>query len=87
MRSLLAIGIVCVATAGAVAQTIGTAPGPDPNGKNAGDFMVRFRAIGVLPEASSSSVSAIGGSVDVTKTPAPELDLSYSSPITLPPRS
>ena len=39
--------------------------------------MIRFRAIGVLPQNMSSSVSAIGGRVDVTSTPAPEIDLSY----------
>ena len=39
--------------------------------------MVRVRAIAVIPENLSSSVSAIGGSVGVTTTPAPEADLSY----------
>ncbi len=42
-----------------------------------GNFMVRVRAIGIIPENSSSSVSVIGGSVGVTATPAPEVDLSY----------
>ena len=81
-RCLLPLALLCTATAtaaapGACAQVVGTAPATDPNGKNAGDFMIRFRAIGVLPEVSSSSVSAIGGRVDVTKTPAPEIDLAY----------
>ncbi len=48
----------------------------DP-GLQAGDFMLRIRAIGVIPENLSSSVSVIGGHVDVTATPAPEVDLSY----------
>ena len=43
----------------------------------AGDFLVRIRGIGVIPETSSSSVSLIGGHVDVTATPAPEIDFSY----------
>jgi hypothetical protein len=55
------------------------APGPvDPTtlvGKQARTFMIRVRPIGVLPPASS--VSLIGGHVDVTKTPAPEIDLCY----------
>ncbi len=51
---------------------------PDaPVGKQAGTFMVRVRAIGVIPEDFSSSVSVIGGHVDVTATPAPEVDFSY----------
>jgi outer membrane protein len=52
------------------------APGVDP-GFNAGDFMIRVRAIGVIPEDTSSSVSIVGGHVNVTATPAPEVDLSY----------
>jgi outer membrane protein len=43
----------------------------------AGTVVVRLRAIGVIPENFSSSVSVIGGKVDVTATPAPEVDFSY----------
>ena len=46
-------------------------------GFQAGDFMIRARAIGIIPENLSSSVSLIGGKVDVTATPAPEVDFSY----------
>lgn len=49
----------------------------DDRGLQAGDFLLRLRAIGVFPQNTSSSVSVIGGHVDVTATPAPELDLSY----------
>jgi outer membrane protein len=59
------------AAAGAQAQTV------DDRGFQAGDFLIRIRAIGVIPEDSSSSISSIGGKVNVTPTPAPELDLSY----------
>jgi outer membrane protein len=53
-------------------------PGPgDPVGKQAGTFMVRLRAIGVLPENLGSSISAIGGHVGAADKAAPELDLSY----------
>ena len=53
-------------------------PQADPEaGKHAGSIIVRLRAIGVIPENTSSSVSLIGGSIDVTKTPAPEVDISY----------
>lgn len=48
-----------------------------PVGKEAGAFMMRARAIGVIPLNSSSSISVIGGKVDVSNTAAPELDFSY----------
>lgn len=48
-----------------------------PVGKEAGTFMVRLRAIGVIPENFSSSITPIGGTVGVTATAAPEVDLSY----------
>jgi outer membrane protein len=43
----------------------------------AGDLLVHLRAIGVLPQNFSSSVSVIGGHVDATDQAAPEVDLSY----------
>jgi len=46
-------------------------------GKQAGTFMIRARAIGVLPLDSSSSVSAVGGHVSATDQAAPEVDFSY----------
>lgn len=46
-------------------------------GKEAGTFMVRARAIGVIPEDNSSSISVIGGHVTATAQAAPELDFSY----------
>lgn len=45
--------------------------------KQAGEVLVRARAIGIIPESNNSNVSVIGGHVDVTATPAPELDLTY----------
>jgi outer membrane protein len=54
-------------------------PAPDqtPVGKAAGTFMVRVRAIGVIPENNGSSVSKIGGTVGATAQAAPEADFSY----------
>jgi outer membrane protein len=49
----------------------------DDGGKQAGAFMVRARLIDVIPQTSSSSISVIGGNVDVTSTLAPEVDFSY----------
>jgi outer membrane protein len=46
-------------------------------GKEAGTFMIRARAIGVIPEDNSSSISVIGGHVTATAQAAPELDFSY----------
>lgn len=62
---------------GSAAMAQSPAPMPTTAGFGAGDVVVRVRAIGVIPQDSSSSVSAIGGHVDVTATPAPEIDLSY----------
>lgn len=46
-------------------------------GKEAGTFMIRARAIGVIPENNSSNVSVIGGHVSATAQAAPEVDFSY----------
>ena len=44
--------------------------------KTAGDWMVRVRGIAVLPD-ESSTVTPIGGNVDLTNEYVPEVDLSY----------
>jgi len=49
----------------------------EPVGKQAGTFMLRLRAIGVIPENWNSRVQGIGGSVSATSQAGPELDLSY----------
>jgi outer membrane protein len=46
-------------------------------GKEAGTFMIRARAIGLIPEDTSSWISKIGGHVTATAQAAPELDFSY----------
>ena len=46
-------------------------------GKQANTFMMRLRAVGVIPLDSTSSISKIGGTVSATSTAAPELDFSY----------
>lgn len=48
-----------------------------PVGLKAGTILVRVRAIDVAPLDSSSSISAIGGSVHATNQFAPEIDGSY----------
>jgi outer membrane protein len=45
-------------------------------GKTAGSLMVRLRALGVLPQ-TSSSITPIGGHVEASDTADPEIDASY----------
>jgi outer membrane protein len=49
----------------------------EPTGYQAGDVLVHLRAIGVIPENFSSSVSVIGGHVSTTNQVTPEVDLAY----------
>ena len=44
--------------------------------KEAGDFLVRARGIGMVPD-ESSSISVIGGEADASNEYVPELDISY----------
>jgi outer membrane protein len=75
-RTLFATCLLgAMALAGAASAQ--TADDDTPVGKQAGTLMVRLRAIGVIPEDSSSSVSPIGGHVDVSSQAAPEVDFSY----------
>ncbi len=86
-RSPVLTGLVLATLGGGIAQAqpaappLVASPPADTAGyfvpKQAGTIMVRLRAIGVIPETMSSSVSVIGGGVNVTATPAPEVDLSY----------
>ncbi len=41
-----------------------------------GDFLIRFRAIGVLPN-ESASISPTGGDVDISDQVVPEFDFTY----------
>ena len=76
--SMLMAGLAYARTAHAQTVAVQDAAAPEGLvGKKAGTVMIRIRAIGVMPQNSSSSVSAIGGKVDVSNTPGPELDLSY----------
>jgi len=49
----------------------------DGVGKQAGSILVRARLIDVIPEDSTSSISAIGGHVNATDSFTPEVDFSY----------
>lgn len=54
----------------------GLSPAAADEGKSAGDFMVRARAILVAPD-ESGTVGTIGGSPQATNEPAPEVDFTY----------
>jgi outer membrane protein len=87
MRNALLAGCVLSGLAFAGGVQAQTAPVPAapaaipasdaPVGKEAGTIMVRLRAIGVLPQTSTSSVSKIGGDINATNQAAPEVDFSY----------
>lgn len=77
LRAALLAGFAVVpglAQAQTATQGFWNAP---PVGEQAGTFMVRLRAIGVIPETFSSSITPIGGQVNVSGGVSPEIDLSY----------
>lgn len=79
MRTALASTVAAMALAVALcgpASAQGTPAQPGFSGKQAGDFVVRLRGIGVLPD-ESSSISVIGGRAEVTDTYVPEIDFTY----------
>ncbi|WP_419896301.1 OmpW/AlkL family protein [Roseomonas sp. USHLN139] len=64
-----ALAVLAMAAAPAMAQ--------EPlRGKQAGDIVVGFGAIGVLPQ-SGGRVDAIGGKPDASNTVTPQLDVTY----------
>ena len=77
MTSKVAAGIFLAAVLCAGGAAAQAQPMQVNTGLGAGDFLVRARAVGVIPENLSSSVSVVGGHGDVTATPAPEVDFSY----------
>lgn len=65
----LLAGLFCAASVFSVAEAA-------ESESYAGTFLVRLRAIGVIP-AERSTVSVIGGKVDASNSVVPEVDLSY----------
>lgn len=65
----VALGVMMAGMAAAPAQA-------EFQGKSAGDFMVRARAIGMIPD-ESADVSVLGGSVNVDNDWVPEIDFTY----------
>jgi outer membrane protein len=69
--------VACVAASAAFITPAFAADDSAPVGKAADTYMIRVRAIGVLPEDNSSTVSTIGGHVSASNEAAPEVDFSY----------
>jgi outer membrane protein len=49
----------------------------DPGGLTAGAFMLRGRVVGIFPDNGNSTITRIGGYIQVDNSVSPELDLSY----------
>ncbi|WP_419759529.1 OmpW/AlkL family protein [Acidisoma sp.] len=49
----------------------------DPLGLTAGSFLLRGRLVGIFPNNSDSTISLIGGHIEVSNSITPEVDLSY----------
>ena len=60
----------------AVTLTSGAAMAEGFKTKEAGDFLIRARGIGLIPD-ESSSISVIGGEADASNEYVPEVDISY----------
>ena len=72
--AVLAAGVL---VSQAVAQSDAAAQEAETVGKSAGDMMLRFRVIGVIPETDGTISPAINGHPDISSEPWPELDFSY----------
>ncbi|MCC6913124.1 MAG: OmpW family protein [Rhodospirillaceae bacterium] len=73
-KTALFAALFCAASMSA-ASMYAAVSAAEPQG-NAGRFLVRLRAIGVVPD-ERSTVSAIGGAIKASSTVVPELDFSY----------
>ncbi len=79
MKKLLGASVMALAmaTSAHAGKPAPAAPAAAPSQwPQAGDFMVRGRMINVMPD-EDSTVSSIGGKVDVSNTLVPEVDFSY----------
>ena len=70
----VALGVVLAAGVASVAPAAQAADGF--KGKSAGDFVIRARAIGVIPRDNADNAS-IAGEPDVSNEYVPELDFTY----------
>ena len=71
-KSVLLAAVIAATVVAGAAQ----AAEPEYKGFQAGDIMVRGRALAVLP-STSSSVSVIGGHVEASNSVVPEIDITY----------
>jgi len=76
---LVASGLPCLLLASALLASPRSCPAQtvaDPSGLTAGTLLLRGRVVGIFPE-NVSSVTVIGGHIDVSNSVTPEVDLSY----------
>jgi outer membrane protein len=72
---LLCLSALCAMLASAPASHAQTAS--DPFGLTAGTVLLRGRIVGIFPEKSDSTITVIGGHVQVSNSATPEVDVSY----------
>jgi outer membrane protein len=79
MRAVLpSLGFIGFALALLAAIPSGHAQTVDnTSGLTAGDFLLRGRIVGVFPDNGNSTITRIGGYIQVDDTVSPEFDLSY----------
>ena len=75
--AMLVAVLACAGAAHAEDPSLSVDEKNDQVGKQAHTFFFRARAIWIVPEDNRSSISVIGGTVNVTSSVAPEVDLSY----------
>lgn len=69
-KSAIVLGLALLAS-GAAAQDAAQ------SGFKAGDFLVRVRGLGVLPDVSSRVSAPVNGKIDISNDFIPEIDFSY----------
>jgi outer membrane protein len=72
---LISLSALCAMLASAPASHAQTAS--DPFGLTAGTVLLRGRIVGIFPDNSNSTISWIGGHVQVSNSVTPEVDISY----------
>ncbi len=69
------LSVLCAMLALSTAAQAQTAA--DPFGLTAGTILLRGRVVGILPDNSDTTITEIGGHIDVSDSITPEVDLSY----------
>jgi len=90
-KATLPLATLCGVLPGAVCAADLAQVAPAPTAEEAiaaaSPWMIRVRALGVLTHDSGTINGVPGAGLSYSDTVIPELDISYSSPTTLPPNS